>query len=53
MGLMTKMRDNMHYVLIILVLAFVGTIVFDWGMNYLGSKGIGGPTGVIGKINGI
>ena len=41
MGLMNKMRDQMRYMLIILVIAFMGTIVFDWGMNYLGGDGGG------------
>lgn len=54
MGLMNKMREKMRIILIILVLAFVGMIVFDWGMNYMASSGVGGaPTGVIGSINGI
>lgn len=54
MGLMNKMREKMRIILIILVLAFVGMIVFDWGMNYVASSGVGGaPTGVIGSINGI
>lgn len=33
---MTKMRDNMPTILILLVVAFVLTIVFEWGMDYLG-----------------
>ena len=53
MGLMNQMRDKMHYMLIILVIAFMGTIIFDWGMNYLGSSGgQGGARGTIGSING-
>lgn len=53
MGIMNQMRDKMHIMLIILVVAFMGTIIFDWGMNYLGSKGVGGgPRGVVGIING-
>ncbi|MCK4967384.1 SurA N-terminal domain-containing protein, partial [bacterium] len=51
MGLMNKMRDQMRYMLIILVIAFMGTIVFDWGMNYLGGDG-GGGRGTVGSING-
>jgi len=54
MGLMNKMRESMRIILIILVLAFVGMIVFQWGMNYMGRSGTGGaPTGVIGSIDGI
>ena len=53
MGLMNKMRDHMRYMIIILVLAFIATIIFSWGMDYLGKKGVGGiPSGIVGKING-
>lgn len=36
---MNRMRDKTHIILIILVLAFLATIVFEWGMNYLGLRG--------------
>ncbi len=36
MAIMTKMRDNMPAILIGLVVMFLITIIFDWGMNYLG-----------------
>jgi peptidyl-prolyl cis-trans isomerase D len=39
MGLMNRMRDKTHIILIVLVLAFLATIIFQWGMNYLGSSG--------------
>ena len=48
---MNKMRDKTRIIIIILVIAFVGMIVFSWGMNYIGMGGA--PTGVIGSINGI
>lgn len=51
MAIMTKMRDNMPAILIGLVVMFLITIIFDWGMNYLGLK-TGGQDPVIGKING-
>lgn len=52
-AIMNKMRENTHVILIILVLAFIATIVFDWGMNYLGYKGQGVPHGgTIGEVNG-
>lgn len=38
-GLMNRMRDKTHIILIVLVLAFLATIVFEWGMNYLGLRG--------------
>jgi parvulin-like peptidyl-prolyl isomerase len=46
---MSKLRDKTHIVLFVLVAAFVGLIVFEWGMNFTG------PTkkaGVAGKVNG-
>lgn len=48
-GIMNKMRDRMPLIMIILVIAFLGTIVFDWGMNYLGIKG---EKVIFAKING-
>lgn len=50
MGLMNRMRDKTHIILIILVLAFLATIVFEWGMNYLGMRGSG--TVIFGSVNG-
>jgi parvulin-like peptidyl-prolyl isomerase len=50
MGLMNRMRDKTHIILIILVLAFLATIVFEWGMNYLGLRG--GQTVEFGSVNG-
>ncbi|MEE9225101.1 MAG: peptidylprolyl isomerase [Bacteroidota bacterium] len=50
MPIMTKMRDNMGTIILILVAAFVGMIVFEWGMDYLG---LGTQsTNVLGAING-
>ncbi|MFZ4590585.1 MAG: peptidylprolyl isomerase [Ignavibacteria bacterium] len=49
-GVMNKMRDSMPYIIVFLIIAFVGLIVFEWGMNYLGMKG-GDQVG-FGKVNG-
>lgn len=50
MAIMGKLRDKTHIVLFILVAAFVGLIVFEWGMNFTG------PTkqrnGNVGEVNG-
>lgn len=48
---MTKMRDNMPVILIGLVVVFLITIIFDWGMGYLGLD-TGRQNPVIGAING-
>lgn len=50
MPVMTKMRDNMPVILIGLIVVFLFSIMFDWGMDYLGYKGSGKD--VIGEIDG-
>jgi len=50
MAVMNNMREYTKSVLIILVFAFVGTIIFDWGMQFTGLKN---RRGVIGKVNGV
>jgi len=47
-GIMNKMRDKMPVIIIILIIAFLATIVFEWGMNYMG---IGGQQEPFAKIN--
>lgn len=50
-GIMNKMRDRMPLIIIILIIAFLGTIIFEWGMNYLGLRG--SEQVVFGKVNGV
>jgi peptidyl-prolyl cis-trans isomerase D len=50
MGLMTRLRDKTHVILIILVVAFLITIIFEWGMNYLGMQS--GQVTEFGSVNG-
>ncbi len=50
MGLMNKLRDKTHIILIILIVAFLATIVFEWGMDYLGVRG--GQVTELGSVNG-
>ena len=49
MALMERMRGFTKVVLYVLVFAFIGTIIFDWGMNITGLKS--NPR-VIGVVNG-
>lgn len=49
-GLMNKLRDKTHIILIILVIAFLATIVFEWGMDYLGLRS--GSMTEFGSVNG-
>ncbi|RPI03575.1 MAG: hypothetical protein EHM72_01080 [Calditrichaeota bacterium] len=49
MAVMNKMRESMKTILLILVLAFIATIIFDWGMGGFRGKR---PQGVIAQVNG-
>ncbi|MDP2362120.1 MAG: peptidylprolyl isomerase [bacterium] len=49
--MMRKLRDNTAVVLWVLILAFVGTIVFSWGMGGFDTISGGGKT-VVASING-
>lgn len=48
-GIMNKMRAKMPIIIIFLIVAFLGTIIFEWGMNYLGMKQ---EKFVFGEVNG-
>ncbi|MFO7841620.1 MAG: SurA N-terminal domain-containing protein [Fidelibacterota bacterium] len=50
MGVMNKMREKMGIVLIILIAAFVITIVFNWGAG--GIETFTGGRDVVGLVNG-
>ncbi len=50
--MMQALRDNTKIIIWILVIAFVGTIVFAWGMDITGGSGGGAPSNVVGSING-
>lgn len=47
---MTRMRDSMPLILFGLLIAFLITIVFEWGMDYLGIRG--GGQDWVGKVDG-
>lgn len=48
--MMQTLRENTHIVMLILVVAFIGLIVLEWGMDLsgIGTRG----QNVVGKING-
>lgn len=50
MPIMTRMRDSMPVILFGLLIAFLITIIFEWGMDYLGMSG--GGSDVVGTVNG-
>jgi len=49
-GIMNRLRDKMVIIIVIVVIAFLGTIIFDWGMNYLGMNR--GSITEMGAVNG-
>lgn len=50
MAVMNKMRDMTKTILYLLVLAFIGTIIFDWGMSYSGRSR---SSTAIGEVDGV
>lgn len=48
--MMRQMRDKMKVIMIVTSVAFVGLMVFGWGMDITGRSG--GRPGVIGSVNG-
>ena len=50
MPIMTRMRDSMPIILFGLLIAFLITIIFEWGMDYLGLRS--GRQDTIGTIDG-
>ena len=50
MPIMTRMRDSMPVILFGLLIAFLITIIFEWGMDYLGTRGSQAES--VGKVNG-
>jgi peptidyl-prolyl cis-trans isomerase D len=47
--MMTKLREYSKIFIIILALAFIGLMVFEWGMDYTGLRR---RQNVVGKVNG-
>ena len=50
--MMRQMRDNMKWIMMITAIAFVGLMVFGWGMDITGRTSAGTTGGEIGKVNG-
>jgi peptidyl-prolyl cis-trans isomerase D len=51
MAFMTSLRDKTHVILFTLMIAFLGLIVFQWGMQFTGSSG-SSKVNVAGRVNG-
>jgi peptidyl-prolyl cis-trans isomerase D len=50
MPIMTRMRESMPVILFGLLVVFLITIIFDWGMDFSGTRG--GKAEMIGTVNG-
>lgn len=51
---MSAMREKTKLIFFLVLLAFVGLVFFDWGMQGGGGKRNNGPTGnEIGRVNGV
>ncbi len=48
--MMRQMRENTKWIMLITALAFVGLMVFQWGMDITGQGGL--TVGAIGTVNG-
>ncbi len=49
--MMRQMRENTKWIMLITALAFVGLMVFQWGMDITGRSGL--SVGEIGSVNGV
>ena len=50
--MMQTLRKNMRHILTVVLVAFVATIIFSWGMGGFKDRGAGTQQGIIGKVNG-
>jgi|SRR5690625_85481 len=50
--MLRTMRENTKWIMLITAVAFVGLMVFEWGMDMSGRSSMGGLGGEIGKVNG-
>lgn len=50
--MMQQMRENTKWIMLVTALAFVGLMVFEWGMDMTGRSGAQFTGGEIGRVNG-
>jgi peptidyl-prolyl cis-trans isomerase D len=48
--MMRQMRENTKWIMLVTAIAFVGLMVFEWGMDITGQSG--GGMGELGRVNG-
>lgn len=51
--MMRQLRESTKFVMIIVTFAFVGLMVFEWGMDFSGQTATGGQTTALGRVNGV
>lgn len=49
---MRQMRENTKWIMLVTALAFVGLMVFQWGMDLTGASSTAAAGGEIGSVNG-
>jgi peptidyl-prolyl cis-trans isomerase D len=50
--MMRQMRENTKWIMLVTFLAFVGLMVFEWGMDLSGRSGAAAAGGELGRVNG-
>ena len=50
--MMRQMRDNMKVIMLVTAVAFVGLMVFGWGMDITGRSSAAATGGELGRVNG-
>jgi peptidyl-prolyl cis-trans isomerase D len=50
--MMRQMRENTKWIMLIVAVAFVGLMVFEWGMDLSGRSGAQAAGGELGRVNG-
>lgn len=50
--MMRQMRDNMKWIMLVTAIAFVGLMVFGWGMDITGRTSTAAAGGELGRVNG-
>jgi peptidyl-prolyl cis-trans isomerase D len=50
--MMRQMRDNMKWIMVAVAIAFVGLMVFGWGMDITGQSSAATSGGEMGRVNG-
>jgi peptidyl-prolyl cis-trans isomerase D len=50
--MMRQLRENTKWIMLVTFLAFVGLMVFEWGMDLSGRSGAAAAGGELGRVNG-